>query len=59
MRLVSRRTCWPMATTFARREQLFGHKDVRTTMIYTHVFYRGGQGVQSPADSLPSLPAAR
>ena len=29
-----------------------GHKDVRTTMIYTHVLNRGGRGVRSPADGL-------
>jgi hypothetical protein len=27
-------------------------KDVRTTMIYTHVLNRGGQGVRSPIDGL-------
>ena len=27
-----------------------GHKDVRTTQIYTHVIGRGGQGVLSPLD---------
>jgi site-specific recombinase XerD len=31
---------------------LFGHRDVRTTMIYTHVLNKGGRGVQSPADRL-------
>ncbi len=31
-------------------QELLGHKDVRTTMIDTHVSNRGGRGVRSPAD---------
>ena len=33
-------------------QELLGHRDVSTTMIYTHVLNRGGRGVYSPADRL-------
>lgn len=40
-------------------QELLGHKNVETTMIYTHVLNRGGHGVPSPLDQLAGPPIQR
>ena len=37
-------------------QELLRHRDVSTTMVYTHVLNRGGRGVRSPADELGMSP---
>ena len=39
-------------TDIRTMQQLLGHNDVATTMIYTHVLQQDGQGVPSPLDNL-------